>query len=78
MKKVIIKMGYRQLVLDQEVGLALFKIMDGVTIEDLESRFELDYKKNIFYVKPVINNFLTITSVPDEHYAMWKLAGEEL
>lgn len=76
MKKITMKIGYRTLILDQEVGFMLFKAMNGVTIEELESTYNSESGTNVYYAKQLpSNDFITMTAVADEDYAMWKLTG---
>jgi hypothetical protein len=76
MKKVTMKIGYRTLILDEAVGFVLFKAMNGATIEELESSYNLEAGVNVYYAKQLpSNDFITMTAVADEDYAMWKLTG---
>lgn len=75
MAKVKMMIGYQPYIMDESAAFALFKAMNGASIEKLESSYNSETKSSTYYVQPMENGMITISSVSNEDYAVWKLAG---
>lgn len=75
MAKVKVKVGYTDYIMDDSAAWALFKAMNGSGVERLESSYSSETKTSTQYIKSVDEGFISLHSVAEEDYAMWKLAG---
>lgn len=75
MAKAKIRIGYTDYIMDEDAAFALFKAMNGKMVERLENQYNSDTKTHTKFVRGLEDDYLVMTNVPDEDYAMWKLAG---
>tara|TARA_R110000868_G_scaffold23245_1_gene94041 strand:+ start:128 stop:364 length:237 start_codon:yes stop_codon:yes gene_type:complete len=75
MAKVKVTIGYIYYVMDEGPAFALFKAINGSTVERLDSKYDADSKTNIYKTLPVEAGFLSLSAVSNEDYAIWKLTG---
>ncbi len=75
MAKVKVQIGYNCYVMDEGPAFALFRAMNGTTIERFDTTYDSDTKTARHKVTPQESGFITLHSVSDDDYAIWKLAG---
>ena len=61
--------------MDEAAAFALFKGVNGATVERLESSYNSELKVTVYKTTSVESGFMSISAVSNEDYAMWKLAG---
>lgn len=79
MSKLIINLGYRQVVLDADKALTLISLLDGA--ERYESKYHIGENGkpsfNTHHIYPVdADNGFHLTMLTTESYNMYKLAGK--
>ena len=75
MAKVKVTVGYNYYIMDESAAFALFKGVNGATVERLDSSYSSELKVTVYKVTPMESGFLSMSAVSDQDYAMWKLAG---
>lgn len=77
MSKVLLKIGYTELIIDEKEGFALFTAINGKKMYERHNKWvknENGSSFTLYHVKPFED--VTLRVVADEDFAVWKLAGE--
>jgi hypothetical protein len=75
MPKVKVRIGYTDYMMDEEPAFALFKALNGPTVERLEATYDSATKHSGHKLIEQDAGFVTLHSVSKAEYAIWKLAG---
>ncbi len=76
--KVKVTINYITYVMDDDIGIALFKAFADNKVERLSAKYDDGTRMNIYYTEPISNGQITLSNILPEDYAIWKLAGASL
>lgn len=77
-KKVKVIINYETYIMDAAAALAMFKVLSGVEVERLTSKYNSGSDTSIYYVEQISGGFVKLENIRPTDYAVWKLAGASL